>query len=130
MYPFLEEEIEIAKKEYNKYLELAKYNNDEYNGWQYHINSICHLIDNKWSRLDGPAIILPNGTHSWFKNGKLHRENGPAWIFINGLSEWYYEDDLICLFDESCKNFSLIENNFKKTSEEFKNNLLKYFKED
>jgi len=45
-------------------------------------------------REDGPAIIWPSGTQSWYKNGKLHRENGPAEIWSNGTQYWYINDKL------------------------------------
>jgi hypothetical protein len=41
-------------------------------------------------RDDGPAVIYPDGTQYWFRNGKLHRENGPAVIRPDDLRDWYY----------------------------------------
>ncbi len=40
-------------------------------------------------RVDGPAIIYPDGTQFWYINGKLHREDGPAVIYPNGIQHWY-----------------------------------------
>ena len=38
--------------------------------------------------------VYPNGTKSWFLNGKLHREDGPAGEWADGnklLKEYLYE---------------------------------------
>lgn len=29
-------------------------------------------------RVDGPAVVRPDGSNFWFIHGILHRENGPA----------------------------------------------------
>jgi hypothetical protein len=46
----------------------------------------------KLHRLDGPAVIYPNGIEMWYKNGKLHRLDGPAVESADG-SRWWYEND-------------------------------------
>jgi hypothetical protein len=38
---------------------------------------------------DLPAVIRANGSKSWCRNGKRHRDNGPAIIEENGTQEWY-----------------------------------------
>lgn len=40
-------------------------------------------------RLDGPALIFPNGDAHWFKNGQLHRLDGPAVVYRSGCEEWW-----------------------------------------
>ena len=51
-------------------------------------------MNNQFHRVDGPAIIYPNGTQLWFINGNLHREDGPARIFPDGQEEWYINGKL------------------------------------
>ncbi len=43
----------------------------------------------KLHKIDGPAVLRPNGTKEWWLNGKLHRENGPAIEYSNGDKEWW-----------------------------------------
>ena len=45
-------------------------------------------------RIDGPAVIMANGTLKWFKNGKCHRTDGPAIVFPDGSEEWYINGQL------------------------------------
>lgn len=40
--------------------------------------TIKYYVDGKLHRLDGPAVIRPNGNNSWWHEGKLHRLDGPA----------------------------------------------------
>ena len=40
-------------------------------------------------RLDGPALILFDGTIGWFQNDKCHRTDGPAIIREDGTEEWW-----------------------------------------
>jgi hypothetical protein len=49
--------------------------------------------DNKgrYHRLDGPALIYPNGAEYWYKHGKKHRLDGPAHTTHNGDEHWYVE---------------------------------------
>lgn len=37
-----------------------------------------NLIDSILSEVDGPAMVYPSGTQSWYIHGKLHRIGGPA----------------------------------------------------
>ena len=48
----------------------------------------------KLHRIDGPAIECANGYKEWYQNGLLHRINGPA-VEHNEYKAWYYEDELI-----------------------------------
>ena len=43
----------------------------------------------KLHRDAGPALIFPNGTGVWYRNGLRHRTYGPAVIFDNGDKIWY-----------------------------------------
>ena len=45
-------------------------------------------------RIDGPAVIYPRGTQSWWLNHKRHRLDGPAIIRVDGTQEWYVNDKL------------------------------------
>lgn len=40
-------------------------------------------------REDGPAIEWPDGSKSWYRNGKRHREDGPAIEYADGSKEWW-----------------------------------------
>jgi hypothetical protein len=51
-------------------------------------------LNGKIHREDGPAVIRPNGTQEWFINGKRHRKDGPAYIESNGIQVWYINDNL------------------------------------
>lgn len=58
------------------------------NGIKRHYNSFGKL-----HRMDGPAVISPDGNSLYYQNGKLHREDGPAATFLNGTSKWYMEGE-------------------------------------
>jgi hypothetical protein len=45
-------------------------------------------------RLNGPAMILSDGTKMWFRDGKRHREDGPAIEYPDGSRHWYRNDVL------------------------------------
>ena len=40
-------------------------------------------------RVDGPAVIWPDGSLFWYQNGVLHREDGPAVTYTNGDKSWW-----------------------------------------
>jgi hypothetical protein len=46
-------------------------------------------LNGEYHRVDGPAIIYPDGSEYWFLNGFLHRVNGPAVVNSNGYKVWY-----------------------------------------
>lgn len=46
----------------------------------------------EFHREDGPAVILINGTKSWYNQGKLHREDGPAIEHPDGHLVWFKND--------------------------------------
>lgn len=45
--------------------------------------------DGELHRLDGPAVIYPDGGEGWYRNGYIHRENGPAYTCTSGEKRWY-----------------------------------------
>jgi hypothetical protein len=47
------------------------------------------VINGKYHRDDGPAIIDSDGTQYWYKDGNLHREDGPAYIRPDGTQAWF-----------------------------------------
>ena len=40
-------------------------------------------------RTDGPALVSPDGTEWWYRNGKLHRLDGPALVYVDGNKVWW-----------------------------------------
>ena len=40
-------------------------------------------------RTHGPAVIHPNCTVAWYRNGLLHRTDGPAAVFPDGDLHWF-----------------------------------------
>ena len=40
-------------------------------------------------RLEGPAVIWPNGNCEWYQNGLRHRIDGPAIEWPDGSVEWW-----------------------------------------
>jgi hypothetical protein len=71
------------------------------NGSQFwYQNNILH-------RVDGPAVIYSNGSHSlgcegtqslrtqiWYQDDKKHRVGGPAVIYSDGTKRWYQNGKL------------------------------------
>ena len=45
-------------------------------------------------RIDGPAVIRVNGTKSWYINGLRHRTDGPAIEYSDGTKRWYLNGNL------------------------------------
>lgn len=50
-------------------------------------------VNGKLHRLDGPAVISPDGTQIWYWNDAIHRLDGPAVIWDNGAQEWWEYGD-------------------------------------
>jgi len=48
----------------------------------WYLNGKCH-------REDGPAVEYANGSKFWYLNGKRHREDGPAIEYAGGYKSWY-----------------------------------------
>ena len=56
------------------------------------LESICHFVNGKRHRLDGPAEEeYITGTNIWYKEGKIHRIGGPAIEYTDGSREWFVE---------------------------------------
>ena len=49
-------------------------------------------LNGKLHREDSPAIEWAGGDKSWYHNGKLHREDGPAIEYADGHKEWWLND--------------------------------------
>jgi len=47
------------------------------------------ILVSELHRLDGPAVIYPNGVKEWWVGGKQHRLDGPAILFTNGEKGYY-----------------------------------------
>lgn len=45
--------------------------------------------DGRLHRVDGPAIIFPDGGTQWYQNGRLHRIGGPAIETASGFKMWF-----------------------------------------
>ena len=50
-------------------------------------------FNGKHHRTDGPAIIYSDGYQAYLVNGKLHRLDGPAIIRAGGTQYWYIHDN-------------------------------------
>ena len=48
-----------------------------------------YYLDNKYHRLDGPAVEWANGSKEWYINGQRHRTDGPAIERADGYKFWY-----------------------------------------
>jgi hypothetical protein len=55
-------------------------------GWQIWFDS---SLVGTLHRVNGPAVIKPDGTQYWYYNGKVHRDNGPAIIRADGSLEYW-----------------------------------------
>jgi hypothetical protein len=109
---------------------------------------ITYFVDNKLHREDGPAIIYPNGTKFWYKEGNNHREVGPAKVWVDGNEEWWLNGELhredgpagdytkgsygsctwwlkgIRIYDE-VENVNILHK-YNNLSEKFKQSIIKY----
>lgn len=50
---------------------------------------------NRLHRVDGPAVILADGTEHWIQHGKHHRIDGPSIIYLDGRTRWFINDERI-----------------------------------
>lgn len=41
---------------------------------------------------DGPAVIKPNGSRYWYRNGRLHRDDGPAIEYRGTLTDFDFAE--------------------------------------
>ena len=51
-------------------------------------------VDSQRHREDGPAVTRPNGYQRWYRHGRLHRVDGPAVVYSNGSRRWYRDGSL------------------------------------
>jgi hypothetical protein len=51
--------------------------------------------NDKFHRVDGPAIEYADGLKYWYQNGLLHRLDGPAIEYPDGYKEWWYKGEFI-----------------------------------
>ena len=51
--------------------------------------SLMWYRDDRLHREDGPAIVYSDGEEHWYQNGRLHRTDGPAIILADGEEHWY-----------------------------------------
>lgn len=79
---------DIIKNDTSQVLEIEIEDGDPYiislsDGTKmYYKNNVLH-------RVDGPAIIKPNGRGEWYYDGKLHRIGGPARVTSYGDEDFY-----------------------------------------
>ena len=52
-------------------------------------------LDDKWHRVDGPAIEYADGSKCWFLDDKLHRVDGPAIEYADGSKYWFLDDKVL-----------------------------------
>ena len=52
------------------------------------------IIHDQYHRLDGPARTLADGTLEWWQHGERHRDDGPAITRTDGSEEWWVHDKL------------------------------------
>ena len=68
---------------------------ETFNGYFYYKNKynvkmwVANSNSNYLHRLNGPAMIHPDGSEYWYQNGVYHREGGPAVLESNGNEEWF-----------------------------------------
>jgi len=49
-------------------------------------------LNGRLHREDGPAVERVDGGKWWYLNGRLHREDGPAIEYSSGTKSWYLND--------------------------------------
>jgi len=64
---------------------------------------VRYILDGKFHRKDGPAMIDARNNKYWFLHGKRHREDGPAFERCDGPNEWCLNDKFV---NPTLKNFS------------------------
>ena len=50
-----------------------------------------YVVNSRYHRTDGPAVILNDGSKEWLHYGLMHRADGPARIRPSGDIYWFYE---------------------------------------
>ena len=65
---------------------------------EYEYGSKLWYQNDKYHRLNGPAIEYCDGSKCWYQNDRLHRLHrldGPAIENVDGDNYWFYEDQKI-----------------------------------
>lgn len=94
-------------------------NNLEYISWERQatatgnfvdfMGDIIWLVNGKYHREEGPALIRKNGNKYWYKYGKLHRLDGPAAdLSKRGYKEYYINGDNIASEEKYWKLVKLL----------------------
>ena len=65
---------------------MQNYNRIEKYDWK-----TCYYLNDKYHRIDGPAVELIDGYKAWYQNGILHRLDGHAEECPDGTKYWFYE---------------------------------------
>ena len=60
------------------------YKSTDHNGWVY------FRLKGELHHEDGPAVISPAGTKSWYQNGLRHRIEGPAIELYDRINHEYW----------------------------------------
>lgn len=68
----------------------------------------------KRHREDGPAIECSNGDRFWYIDGKQHREDGPAVVYVSGREYYYLNDVMMTKEEHSRQVASLIKNDVQE----------------
>ena len=65
----------MAKRRYNRY------------------GAVRWLNDSLRHRVDGPALVWPDGEQWWYRHGLPHFAHGPADLYADGRLAWYEDGD-------------------------------------
>jgi hypothetical protein len=74
-------------------------------------------LNGKRHREDGPAIEWANGDKSWYLNGKSHREDGPAVEWADGYKAWYLNDERVTEEEHKRQTSPVVEMTVAQISE-------------
>jgi hypothetical protein len=79
---------------------------ENYNRTEESDYAIYYYLNDKYHRIDGPAIKFIDGTKYWYQNGKCHRIDGPAIEYSNGEKYWFYEgEETDCKLQEEFERY-------------------------
>ena len=58
---------------------------------EYRRNGTVRWLDDEGHahRLDGPAVVWPDGTQFWYRHRRYHFAHGPSDLYAEGLVAWY-----------------------------------------
>lgn len=68
------------------------------------MTGLMHLRHSEKHRVDGPALIIDQGSLMWYQYEELHRKDGPAAIYKNG-AEAYCRRGISCIEDNESMFF-------------------------